>query len=347
MDTPEKLRTFKFNFWKDGFWAWIIALPFGLICWAVPFVLFFGLLNMDNSPGWFPYFGFIFTGIPAYWVGLIFVYSLMEGITTKVTIADNWVSIRLPWLVFPIFSITRRIDLENIHRINLFAPYGSRIAVYLYFYKNNRERYFYLPRFKNNPPYMEEILSIQKRVETVYPTVEGNISLYAESVKEKDDPLLQNRGAPFSGRPIFIHRIIQTLFGFVFFGIIGVSAWITSSVPPGGIDALSIGLTMGFFFAWFGMLGMFPVIGQVLFWFFGRWVIGAVSWFFFQFSPEKFYWETPEVVNKLLAQFQLQPIRATFADFLFWSILVFSIIISLDNGIGWLTRQLFKRQKST
>jgi hypothetical protein len=330
MDTPEKLKTFKFNFWKDGFWAWIVALPFGLICWAVPFVVFFGLIPMNNTPAWFPFFGFVFTGIPAYWVGWIFVYSLMEGITTKVTIADDWVSIRLPWLVFPVFSITKKIDLENIHRINLFTQYGSRIAVYLYF---------------NNPPYMEEILSIQRRVESMYPTVEGNIALYADSVKATNDPLLQ-KVPSFNGRSIFIQRVIQFLFGFVFFGIIGVSAWITSSMPPGGIDAVAIGLNMGFFFAWFGLLGMVPVIGQVLFWFFGRWVIGVISGLFFHLSPDKIYWEPPELINKLLTQFHIQPIHATFADFLFWSILFFSIIISLDHGIGWLRRRAFKRQKN-
>ena len=343
MDTPEKLRNYKFNFWKDGFWAWILALPFGLISWAVPFVLFFGLLNTDNSPGWFPFFGFIYTGIPAYLVGWIFVYSLMEGITTRVTIADNWVSIRLPWLVFPVIPITKKIDLELIHRINLFAPYGSRLAVYLYFYKNNREHHFYLPRFKNNPPYMEEILAIQKRVESVNPSVEGDMPLDAESLKAKNEPLQQGV-QKFSGRPIFIQRVIQLLYGFVFFAIVGISAWITRSVPPGGMEAIVIGFTMGFLFSWFGMLGMVPVIGQILFWFFGRWVIGFISVLFFQLSPDKIYWDTPELVNKLLSQFHIQPIRATFSDFLFWSILVFSIIISLDNGIGWLRRQAFKHQ---
>jgi hypothetical protein len=185
MDPYRKVRTYKFNFWKDGFRLWILALPFGIICWVVPFVVLFGLINTKNSPNWFPFFGFLFTGIPAYLVGWIFVYSLMEGIITKVTIADDWVAIRLPWQIFPVFPITKKIDLENIHRINLSAPYGSRIAVHLYYYKNNRERYFYLPRFKNNPLYIEEILSIQKRVESVYPPDEGDLPLDSNLSKIK------------------------------------------------------------------------------------------------------------------------------------------------------------------
>jgi hypothetical protein len=169
MDTEENLRVYKFNFWKDGFWVWIVVLPFGLISWAIPFVLLLGLMNTVNAPDWFSYFGFILLGVPGYLVGWIFVYSLMEGIYTKVTIADEWVAVRLPWLIFPIIPIEKKINLDQIHRINLFAPYGSRMAVYLYFLSNNKERHFYLPRFKNNPPYIEEIIAIQKRVESVYP----------------------------------------------------------------------------------------------------------------------------------------------------------------------------------
>jgi len=346
MDSPGTRRNYKFNFLKDGFWVWALSLPIGLICWVIPFVLLFGLMNAGNAPGWFPIFGFILLGIPAYLVGWIFIYSLMEGIYTKVTIADEWVSVRLPWLIFPIFPITKKIDFDGIHRVNLFAPYGSRLAVYLYFHKNNKERHFYLPRFKNNPPYLEEILAIQKRVESVNPSVEGDISLDADRFEGKDE-LLQQRVAPFSGRPIFIQRVIHLLYGFEFLGIVGVSAWITSRLPPGGIEAIEIGFSMGFIFSWFGLLGMYPVIGQILICFFGRWGIGVISGLFFHITPDAIFWDTPQSVNIILSQLHLQPIHATFSDFLFWSILIFSIFITLDNGIGWLRRRALKRQKGT
>jgi len=346
MDTPEKLRNYKFNFWKDGFWAWILALPFGIICWAIPFVLFFGLMNTDNSPGWFPSFGFIYLGIPAYLVGWIFVYSLMEGIYTRVTVAENWVSVRLPWLIFPIIPVVKRINLEQIHRINMFAQYGSRIAIYLFYFKKDKERHLYLPRFNNNPLYLKEILAIQKRVESLNPYIEGDISLGADQLKAKNE-ILQQRVSQFIGRPIFIQRVIHLLYGFAFLGIVGISAWITSRVPPGGIEAIEIGFTMGFIFSWFGILGMYPVIGQILIWFLGRWGISVVSSLFFHIIPDTIYWDTPESVNKILSQFHIQPIHGTFSDFLFWSILFFSIIISLDNGIGWLKRRALKRHKGT
>jgi hypothetical protein len=164
METPP-VRCYKFNFLKDRFWIWAMVLPFGLICWAIPFAVFFGLLIIRNSPNWFPMFGFIFLGIPAYLVGWIFVYSFMEGIYTKVTITENWISIRLPWLIFPVLPITKKVDIDEINRMNLFAPYGSRTAVFLYFYDRSKERHFYLPRFKHNQNYINDILTIQKKVE--------------------------------------------------------------------------------------------------------------------------------------------------------------------------------------
>lgn len=343
MNTQENPRNYKFNFWKDGFWAWILALPFGLISWAVPFVLLFGLMNAENAPGWFPYFGFILLGIPGYLVGWIFVYSLMEGLYTKVTIADTWVSVRLPWLVFPLIPVVKKITLEQIHRINLFAPYGSRTAVFLYYLKKNKERYFYLPRFKNNPPYIEEMIDIQKRVESLYPPAEGGVSMEADPLKAKYE-LLQQKVPRFSGRPIFIQRVIHLLYSFVILGIVGISAWITSSLPPGGLEAIEIGFTIGFIFLWLGLFGMYAVIGQILIWFFGRWVIGAISEFFFHLTPDTIYWDTPESINRILSQFHIQPVHASFTDFLFWSILVFSILISLDNTIGGLRRRALKRQ---
>jgi hypothetical protein len=213
----------------------------------------------------------------------------------------------------------------------------------LYYFKGNKERHFYLPRFKNNPGYREEILALQKRVESLHPTVEKEISTGEGWAKAKNEKF-QQRAKGYSGRPIFIQRFINLLDGFVLVGIIGISAWITSNLPPGGVDAFEVGFTIGFFFSWFGLLGMFPVIGQILFWFIGRWLIGAISGFLFQLSPDKIFWDTPGPINRILSQFNIKPIHASFTDFLFWSILLFSVLISLDNAIGSLRRRALKRQ---
>ena len=199
METPNhSYKTYKFNFWKDHFWVWALFLPFGLISWALPFVVLIGLSNTNNNnaPGWFPIFGFVFLGILAYPLGWIFVYSLMEGIYTKVTIAQNWVSIQLPWVIFPIIPVVKRIDLERIQRINLFAAYGSRTAVFLYYYEKNKERHFYLPRFNNNPPYLQIMKALKDRIEPpLTPSIsspnsepQGMLSAKEALIKEKRYP---------------------------------------------------------------------------------------------------------------------------------------------------------------
>lgn len=62
-----------------------------------------------------------------------------------------------------------KIDLGEIHRTNLFAHYGSRTAIFLFYYQKNKDRHFYIPKFKNNPAYIAQIVAVQKRVESNYP----------------------------------------------------------------------------------------------------------------------------------------------------------------------------------
>jgi len=214
METPNhSYESYKFNFWKDRFWVWALCLPFGLICWAIPFVLFFGLSKADNAPGWFPLFGFVFLGLPSYLVGWIFVYSLMEGLYTKVTMTDSWVSIRLPWLIFPIIPVVKRIDLERIRRINLFAPYGSRAAVFLYYFEKNKERHFYLPRFEHNPAYIQIMMALKDRIEpSLIPFISSPDSESQGTLSAKD-ALIKAKRYP-SLRPRFIDKALNELIVF-------------------------------------------------------------------------------------------------------------------------------------
>jgi hypothetical protein len=336
-------RTYKFNFIKDRFWMWAVTLPFGLICWAIPFVMFFGLLNTRNSPGWFPFFGFIMLGIPGYLIGWIFVYSLMEGIYTKVTFAENWISIKLPWLIFPLLSIEKRIEIGEIHRVNLFAPYGSRMAVFLYYYSNNKEKHFYIPRFKDNPAYMEEILEVKKRVEVDY-SPENLLDNPDTSTMQTKTAMLQKKIPRFNMRPSFFERVIRLFYFLILIANFSIGCWIASSIPPGGIQSVELGFGIAMAFSILGLLGLFPLVGQIIFWFWGRWAIKAISGFFFHLSTDLVFWDTPEAVHKLLAQFNIPPIHASYSDFLFWSTFVFSIIISLDNTIGWFKRKAINRE---
>jgi hypothetical protein len=156
-------RTYRFHFIKDHFWIWAVLIPFGIICWVLPFIIFWGLGRMSNSPAWFPYFGFVFLGIPCYLIGWIFVYSVMEGIYTRVAFTNQTISIRFPSLVFPLIPVERTLDIYKIQRVDMFARYGTRIAVFLFYNQEGKERRFYIPRFKHNPAYDEELRLLKDR----------------------------------------------------------------------------------------------------------------------------------------------------------------------------------------
>lgn len=335
-------RIYKFRFTKDGFWVWALLLPVGMICWALPAVLFIGLHKTD-SPEWFaPFMAFIYLGIPSYLVGWIFFYSLMEGLYTKVTITDQKVTLRMPWLLFPLIPVVKDIELDKIQRVNLFAPYGSREAVFLYYAKGRKERHFYLPKFKGNPTYMQEMTAIQKRVEAHLSvlTIENHSTTNISDVKQE---LLKQRRTNMSMTPHFILRVIRWLYFIILLGIYLISGWITSMRPPGGAEEFVSGFTISFICSLLGFAGMYPIIGQLILWFFGHWTIRAITGLISQMNPDSIYWNTPATVNQILAQLHLQPIHSTLTEFLFWSILIFSMIISVDNTLGWFRRRAYRR----
>jgi hypothetical protein len=341
METPNhSYKSYKFDFWKDRFWMWALCLPFGLISWAIPFVLFFGLSKADNAPGWFPIFGFVFLGILCYPLGWIFVYSLMEGIYTKVTIAENWVSIQLPWVIFPIIPVVRRIDLERIRRINLFAPYGSRAAVFLYYFEKNRERHFYLPRFKHNPAYIQIMMALKDRIEPpLIPSIsssdsepQGTLSAKEALIKAKRYPRLLTR---------FVYKVLYPLIAFSILAMVGTSGWITLSLPASSkIDAFAAGFSLASVCFWLAFCGFLPGgIGQVAFWFLGHPILRAILWLF---QVPDVSWETPQVVNQLLGRWNISPIHSTLVEFLFWATLIISIELSITGIEGWLRRRAYK-----
>jgi hypothetical protein len=349
METPNpSYKTYKFNFWKDRFWMWALSFPFGLICWAIPFVLFFGLSKADNAPGWFPLFGFLFLGIPSYLVGWIFVYSLMEGLYTKVTFADDWVSIRLPWLIFPIIPIVKRIDLERIRRINLFAAYGSRTAVFLYYFEKNKERHFYLPRFKNNPPYLQMMMALKDRIEPpLIPSISSPDS-EPQGTPFPNEALIKAKRYPHNGTrfidKVFYPLIAKVLYPLIAFSILamaGTSGWITLSLPTSSkTDAFAAGFSLSIVCFWLAFCGFLPGgIGLVAFWFLGHPIIRAILWLV---QVPDVNWETPPVVNQLLGRWNISPIHSTLVEFLFWATLVISIEFLISSIAAWLRRRAYK-----
>jgi len=335
-------KTYKFNFWKDHFWVWALSLPFGLICWAIPFVLFFGLMNTKNSPGWFPIFGFIFLGIPCYLVGWIFVYSLMEGFYTKVTMTDSWVSIRLPWLIFPIIPVVKRIDLERIQRINLFAPYGSRAAVFLYYFEKNKERHFYLPRFEHNPAYIQIMLALKDRVEpSLIPSISSSDSESQGTLSAKE-ALIKAKRYP-SPHPRFIDKALNELIVYSVLALFGIGGWITLSLPASNkIEAFIVGSSLAFvcFLLAVVFCSFLPGIGVIAFWFLGHPIIRAILWLF---QVPDVNWDTPLVMNQFLARWNIPPVHSTLVEFFFWATLIISIEVSISNIVSRIWRRAYKK----
>ncbi len=96
--------------------------------------------------------------------GWIFVYSVMEWIYTRVVFSDMQISLRLPWVIFPLIPVIKKLDLYKIHRVDDFARYGTRTAVLLYYDDDNgEERQLYIPKFQHDPEYLQEIQMLRER----------------------------------------------------------------------------------------------------------------------------------------------------------------------------------------
>jgi hypothetical protein len=330
-------KSYKFDFWKDHFWVWALALPFGLIGWAVPFVVYLGLSKANNAPGWFPIFGFIFLGIPCYFIGWIFVYSLMEGIYTKVTVAEDWILVRLPWVVFPLIPVIRRIELARIRRVNLQAPYGSRAAVFLYYYERNKERHYYLPRFEHNIPYIRIMMALKDRIEPpISPPTSGPDS-ELQGMRSTKEGLIQGNHT-LRLRRRFIDKALYELTVYSFLALLGISGWITLSLPASSkIEAFVVGSSFAIICLMVAVACSYlPAIGPIAFWFLGHWIIRALLWLL---QVPDASWDTPPVVNQLLALWNISPIHSTLVEFFFWATLFVNIELSLGGILSWFERR--------
>ncbi len=163
--TESSEKSFRFDFWKDKFWIWIILSPLGFVCWVIPFFGLTGMFDFSSSPGWLPYFSFMLLGIPCYLIGWIFIYQVMEWVYTKVMINNERISVRLPWVIFPLIPVMKRLDRSRIEHVDLSAPYGTRTAVFLYYHDRKKYRHFYLPKFLHSSAYFQEIVKIKQEVD--------------------------------------------------------------------------------------------------------------------------------------------------------------------------------------
>ena len=325
--------TYHFDFFKDKVWMFALILPIGFLCWLLPFVLLWGLARSGLEMGTSIIIAFLLLGVPAYLVGWVIIYSYMEGVITRVTFTETEIRHRTPWMPFPLFWLTKKISIEKIEDIALNIPYGTRTAIYLYYHEGKKQRKFYLPRFKNQPNYLEEFRVINVRLP--HPSdMLAPIGVTRTEQQVKSDLLAAAR----SKKPVFrFWDILVKFISSVFvLGVVFGSGLICLQLPIPGVQAFIAGMSAGFFCIFISLVATFPILGQVLIWFFARKAINIVFWLF-GIQPDTLTLSAS--LNKFLQAMLFQPHKIfSLTDFIFWMIFILSILYSLDRIVRWLLR---------
>lgn len=332
-----ELPSYHFELKKDHFWMWIVALPIGLISWALPFVLLWGLIGTGLEEGMSLVIAFLFLGIPAYLVGWIFVYSLMEGLITRVSFSDTEIFHRTPSLIFPLFWKTKKINISDIENINFQAPYGSRTAILLFVHRGNKIKKYFLPRFKDQPKYLREFQVFNKEKDTFAESSQAQEKLSSESVA-KGEMLeavnvnqLNLRGWD---------RFLKLVSGILIFAFILGSGYYCLQLPFSAFETFSTGALVGMILVLICLVLSIPIVGQGLIWFFGR---KTILWIFSFFNINSDSLFMPSTIQNILREWtKWGTIRLSLTDFVFGCIFLLSILYSVDR----IVRRSNRRTKS-
>ncbi len=334
-------RSYHFDFWKDKFWIWALILPFGLICWSLPFISLWGLIRDGMEKGIAIFSSMVIVGVPAYLVGYAFVYTFMEGLITKVTISDSEIQHRTPNKIFPLLWVTKKIQIDKIEGIAMNIPYGMRIAINLFYLQNNKQKKFYLPRFRNQQNYIDEFKEINERLAQPSPLVMSVVS--PKSDEEVASDML---AATRSKMPIvrLWNTFVKSVSGIFILEVLLVSGTFCLQLPVSGVEAFVVGVSAGFFCIMISIVAAFPFIGQILIWFFGRKVINIIFWFF-GIKPDTLFL-SPQINELIQDLLHTSTLKFSLTDFIFWNVLILSILFSLDRIIKWSLRLKKPENKS-
>ncbi|MGV8025647.1 MAG: hypothetical protein AB2L18_03715 [Anaerolineaceae bacterium] len=336
-----ELPGYRFDLKKDRFWLWIAALPLGLICWALPFISWWGLIRTGLEEGTSIFIAFLFLGLPAYLVGWIFVYSFMEGLITHVSFSDTEIYYRTPSLIFPLFWKTKKIKIADIQNINFFAPFGLRTAILLFVQRGKKTKKYFLPRFKNQPEYLREFQTFSKENE---PFIEGNLNqenMSAETMAKTKLLEVANANQP----SVFgWDRLLRFISGVLAFTVILGSGYYCLQLPLSGFESFSMGVSVGMIFVLICLVLSIPIASQVLIWFFAK---KAILFVFLVFNIHSDALFLPSALQKLFQEWtKSETIRLTLTDFIFWCILFLSFLYSAERILrnynrGMKSRELF------
>ncbi len=332
-----ELPSYHFDLKKDRFLLWIIALPIGLISWVLPFVLLWGLIGTGLEEGASTVIAFLFLGLPAYLVGWIFIYSLMEGLITRVSFSDSEIFHRTPSLIFPLFWKTKKIRISDIENIDFQTPYGSRTAILLFVHRGNRIKKYFLPRFKDQPEYLREFRAFSKGKDTFFESSQTQEKLSLETVT-KEEML-----ATVNIDQLSLHgwdRFLKLVSGILIFALVLGSGYYCLQLPFSAFETFSAGASVGMILVLICLVLSFPIVGQGLVWFFGR---KAILWIFSFFNINSDSLFMPSTIQNILREWtKWGTIRLSLTDFAFWCVFLLSVLYSVDR----ILRRSNRRRKS-
>ena len=330
LEMEDHSHRYHFDLRKDYGWIWLAALPFGLVCWVIPFVLAFGLTGTGMEKGTAAVIAFLFLGVPAYLVGWIFIYSFMETIVTCVTFSDDTIYHRTPLMIFPLFWKTKKIALSEIENINFFAPYGTRTAILLFLHHGNKTRKYFLPRFKDQPDYLDEFKAFSKGMD-------GNQFNEKIGVKETVKEQMLADGSSRHSNLRFWNSILNIFNGFLIFILILGCGLFCLQLPVPAYQAFSAGASVGMVLVLLCLVISIPVLGQGLIWFFGRTVI-VWSFGFLKINSDSLL--MPSVLQRFFNQWlKWGGGNISLTDFAFWCFFLLSILYSVDRLVRHFNRK--------
>lgn len=331
----DRLHSYHFSIIKDHGWLWIVTLPFGLISWALPFVLVPGLIDTGLEQATALVIGCLFLGIPALLIGWIFVYSFMEMLITRVTFSESIIYHRTPLLIIPVFWRTRKIAVSNIEDINFFARYGTRFAILLTIHNGNKTRNYFLPRFKDQPDYLDEFRALQKDLGGSQPG--GNASSKG-TVKEK---LIVDAIAGQTS-PQTWNRLLKFFSGLLIFILILGCGYFCLSLPISTFQAFSAGASVGMALVLLCLIISLPILGQAVIWFFGR---AVIVWAFDYLKINSDSLLMPPALQEIFRRWiGWDSSGISLTDFAFWLFFLLSILYSIDRLVRYIDQRSRKKR---
>lgn len=323
-------RVYHFDLIKDHGWIWLVTLPFGLVCWVIPFVLLWGLTGTGMEKSTAAVIAFLFLGVPAYLIGWIFVYSFMEVLITRVSFSDGTIDHRKPLLIFPLVWNTKKIAVTEIENVDLFAYYGTRLAILLFLRRGNKTRKYFLPQFKDQPAYLDEFSRFKKDSGSAQVGEGTNIE-----TPEKDKILADATSRQSNLRAW--DAILKFFSGLLIFILMIGCGYYCLQLPGPAFQLFSAGVSVGMVLVIISLVISMPVLGQGLIWFFGRMMI-VWSFGFLKINSDDLF--IPQTLQRFIFQWlKWDAGKISLTDFAFWCFFLLSILYSIDRLVRHFDRR--------